>query len=125
MESLAFNIVARIDDLIFVDDATKNCAAPESISIFNRGGVGGIPIHKRISPSPFSFQNTPSASPFCPSTPLIGSPVTVPSSLSKGSRQEQQEGKVERLISGNADEVWSYTRELCSRKETGDAPERN
>ncbi|CAL9203357.1 unnamed protein product [Musa hybrid cultivar] len=125
MESLAFNIVARIDDLIFVDDATKNCAAPESISILNRGGVGGIPIHKRISPSPFSFQNTPSASPFCPSTPLIGSPVTVPSSLSKGSRQEQQEGKVERLVSGNADEVWSYTRELCSRKETGDAPERN
>ncbi|RZS18142.1 hypothetical protein BHM03_00050368 [Ensete ventricosum] len=125
MESLAFNIVARIDDLIFVDDATKNCAAPESISILNRGGMGGIPIHKRISPSPFSFQNTPSTSPFCSSTPLIGSPVTVPSSLSKGILQEQQEGKVERLISGNTNEVWSYTKGLCSRKDAGDAPERN
>ncbi|RWW04368.1 hypothetical protein GW17_00032414, partial [Ensete ventricosum] len=83
MESLAFNIVARIDDLIFVDDATKKCAAAaaaEAISVFNRGGLGGLPLQRRISHSPFSIQNTPHVSSFatpsfCSSTPTIRSPV--------------------------------------------------
>ncbi|PWZ04113.1 Rop guanine nucleotide exchange factor 1 [Zea mays] len=73
LESLAFNIIARIDDVIYVDDATKKSAAAESVSIFNRGT--GVPIQKRISLSPFSIQNTPYASPFatptfCSSTQL-------------------------------------------------------
>jgi hypothetical protein len=32
MESLAFNIMARIDDLLYVDDATKQRATAESVS---------------------------------------------------------------------------------------------
>ncbi|KAI3717404.1 hypothetical protein L1987_68994 [Smallanthus sonchifolius] len=77
MESLAFNIMARIDDVIFVDDATKRCVATESPSVFNRQGLGGVPVQKRISPSPFSIQNSPYSSPFatptfCSSPPIRG-----------------------------------------------------
>ncbi|KAL7611073.1 rop guanine nucleotide exchange factor 1 [Lactuca sativa] len=68
-ESLAFNIMARIDDVIFVDDdASKRCVVSESLSIFNkRGGLGGTPVQKRMSPSPFSIQHSsPFATPtFC------------------------------------------------------------
>lgn len=113
MESLAFNIVARIDDLIFVDDATKKCAAAEAISVFNRGGLGGLPLQKRISRSPFSIQNTPYVSPFatpsfCSSTPAIGSPVRLTSSLKKDSLQEQQGGKVEMPISYNTESMFIH-----------------
>ncbi|KAJ8477508.1 hypothetical protein OPV22_021235 [Ensete ventricosum] len=96
MESLAFNIVARIDDLIFVDDATKKCAAAaEAISVFNRGGLGGLPLQRRISHSPFSIQNTPHVSSFatpsfCSSTPTIRSPVRMTSSLTKESPRATQ-----------------------------------
>ncbi|MFS8022557.1 putative PRONE domain, Rop guanine nucleotide exchange factor [Helianthus anomalus] len=38
LESLVFNITARIDDVMFVDYATKHS---ESLSTFNRGGLGG------------------------------------------------------------------------------------
>lgn len=68
MESLAFNIMARIDDVIFVDDATKSCVGSESVSIFNRGGGGGLPVQKRMSPSPFSIQHSPYSSPFATPT---------------------------------------------------------
>ncbi|KAF9621773.1 hypothetical protein IFM89_027627 [Coptis chinensis] len=76
MESLAFNIMARIDDLLYVDDAIRQCVAAESMSMFGRGG---FPIQKKISPSPFSIRHTPYASPFatptfCSSTPVGGSP---------------------------------------------------
>ncbi|XWS14406.1 hypothetical protein CRYUN_Cryun35bG0006500 [Craigia yunnanensis] len=37
MESLAFNITARIDDLLYVDNATKQRAAAESISLYDQG----------------------------------------------------------------------------------------
>ncbi|KAG1361028.1 Rop guanine nucleotide exchange factor 1 [Cocos nucifera] len=130
MESLAFNIMARMDDLIFVDDATKRCAAAESVSIFNRG-LGGLPIQKRISPSPFSIQNTPYASPFatptfCSSTPVIGSPGREHPSLSKiilRGQHDDKEGK--KFISGEVDRVRSYTRNLSARRDAGDAPERD
>ncbi|CAL9177810.1 unnamed protein product [Musa hybrid cultivar] len=113
MESLAFNIVARIDDLIFVDDATKKCAAAEAISVFNRGGLGGLPLQKRISRSPFSIQNTPYVSPFatpsfCSSTPAIRSPVRLTSSLKKDSLQEQEGGKVEKPISYNTESMFIH-----------------
>ncbi|XP_076942682.1 rop guanine nucleotide exchange factor 1-like [Bidens hawaiensis] len=80
LESLAFNITARIDDVIFVDDATK-CS--ESLSTFNQGGLGGRPIQKRMAPSPFSIQHTPYSSPFATPTfstspILIRSPARVP-----------------------------------------------
>ncbi|WOL18180.1 hypothetical protein Cni_G26973 [Canna indica] len=125
MESLAFNIVARIDDVIFVDDATKKYAAAEAISVFNREGLGGIPIQKRISPSPFSIQNTPYTSPFatpafCSATPIPGSPLRMSSLLNKG------EMKVAKPSSGDAVRSWSsYTGNLSARKDAGDAPERD
>ncbi|KAL4569661.1 hypothetical protein LXL04_025303 [Taraxacum kok-saghyz] len=68
-ESLAFNIMARIDDVIFVDnDARKDSHSmvPESVSIFNKGSRA--PIQKRMSPSPFSLQHSPFSSPFATPT---------------------------------------------------------
>ncbi|KAI5353622.1 hypothetical protein L3X38_006516 [Prunus dulcis] len=63
MESLAFNIMARIDDLLYVDDATKQRAAAESVSPYEQGRFGGaMPKQKRISPSPFSVHHTSIAS---------------------------------------------------------------
>ncbi|XP_072976520.1 rop guanine nucleotide exchange factor 1 [Typha angustifolia] len=128
MESLAFNIMARIDDLIFVDDATKKSAAAEAVTIFNRG-LGGLPVQKRMSPSPFSIQSTPYASPFatptfCSSTPVIGSPRRVQPSISKSSYQGQ-DMKGAKLIASELEKVWSYTGNLSARKDAGDAPERD
>ncbi|XP_009334421.2 rop guanine nucleotide exchange factor 1-like [Pyrus x bretschneideri] len=54
MESIAFNIMARIDDLLYVDGSTKQQAAAESTSLYDQGRIGGtLPKQKRISPSPF------------------------------------------------------------------------
>jgi hypothetical protein len=127
LESLAFNIIARIDDVIYVDDATKKSAAAESVSIFNRGI--GVPVQKRISPSPFSIQNTPYASPFatptfCSSTPVTGSPGRAQPPLNKNSLGKQ-EIKVEKLFSGDLEKVWTYAGNLSARKDAGDAPERD
>ncbi|KAK3129550.1 hypothetical protein QOZ80_6BG0481420 [Eleusine coracana subsp. coracana] len=127
LESLAFNIIARIDDVIYVDDATKKSAAAESVSIFNRGI--GVPVQKRISPSPFSIQNTPYASPFatptfCSSTPVSGSPGRAQPPLNK-SNIGKQEIKVEKLFPGELEKVWTYTGNLSARKDVGAAPERD
>ncbi|KAK6946499.1 PRONE domain, partial [Dillenia turbinata] len=127
MESLAFNIIARIDDLLYVDDATKRCAAAESMSIFNGGGLGGLPLQKRISPSPFSIHHTPHTSPFatptfCSSTPITGSPRREPTTL-KSILKGPPEWKVEKPIPTEYDRVWSYTGNLGSRKVSRDAPE--
>jgi hypothetical protein len=130
MESLAFNIMARIDDVIYVDDAIKQCAAAESMSLFNRGGLGGLPIQKRMSPSPFSIQQSPFASPFatptyCASTPVSGSPERVPSSLKRGKPKEAPDRKLEKPLSSDFETVWTYTGNLSSRRVSGDAPERD
>ncbi|KAJ7946975.1 putative Rop guanine nucleotide exchange factor [Quillaja saponaria] len=90
-ESLAFNIMARIDDVLYVDDATKRCAVADSVSLFGRGGLGGLPIQKRMSPSPFSIKHMPYASPFatptfCSSPPVIGSPRRSP--IKRNSQKE-------------------------------------
>ncbi|WVZ65756.1 hypothetical protein U9M48_015070 [Paspalum notatum var. saurae] len=127
LESLAFNIIARIDDVIYVDDTTKKSAAAESVSIFNRGT--GVPVQKRISPSPFSIQNTPYASPFatptfCSSTPVTGSPGRVQPPLNKNNLGTQ-EIKVEKLFAGDLEKVWTYAGNLSARKDAGDAPERD
>ncbi|KAH7537282.1 hypothetical protein FEM48_Zijuj03G0076200 [Ziziphus jujuba var. spinosa] len=64
MESLAFNIMARIDDLLYIDDATKQHSASESITLYDQGRFGGtLPRRKQRSPSPFSIQHTSCASP--------------------------------------------------------------
>ncbi|KAL0432316.1 UNVERIFIED_CONTAM: Rop guanine nucleotide exchange factor 1 [Sesamum latifolium] len=68
MESLAFNLMARIDDLLYVDDATKRRLMAESISILNRrGSMGSNDLHNQNSPSSFSNQSSYSSS-------LTGSP---------------------------------------------------
>ncbi|KAK2665659.1 hypothetical protein Ddye_004233 [Dipteronia dyeriana] len=130
MESLAFNIMARIDDVLYVDDAMKRCAAAESTSLFSRGGLGGLPIQKRMSPSPFSIQHTPYGSPFatptfCSSTPVGGSPGRAPTSLKRSSLKEAPDRKSERPCPAEFERVWSYTGNLSSRRVPGDAPERD
>lgn len=82
MESLAFNIMARIDDLLYVDDAAKQraaaaAAAAEATSLYNQERLGcGLP--KRISRRPFSIQRSYCASPVtmpvCHFSQIDGSP---------------------------------------------------
>ncbi|XP_042451272.1 rop guanine nucleotide exchange factor 1-like [Zingiber officinale] len=119
VESLAFNIVARIEDLIFVDDAAKKYAAAEAVSVFNQEVLEGIPLKKRSPPSLISI-HTPCTSSFatpmfCSSSPIAESPAKVSSSLSKETPDEQHRRKVEKTWSGN----------LSNRKDAGDAPERD
>ncbi|KAK4340506.1 hypothetical protein RND71_041968 [Anisodus tanguticus] len=128
MESLAFNIMARIDDVLFVDDATKRCAAAESISLFNRGGLGGLPVQKRMSPSPFSIQHSPFTSPFATPTfclsPLIGSPGKTVSPSRTGSKVRPT-AKLEKVTPTDLDKFWSYAGNLSARRPSKDAPERD
>lgn len=77
LESLAFNIIARIDDVLYADDAVKKSGSSESASLFNRPSLQGLPNKKMISPSIFSNHSSPAASPFhssSASSPLPGSP---------------------------------------------------
>ncbi|XP_071691405.1 rop guanine nucleotide exchange factor 1 [Rutidosis leptorrhynchoides] len=123
MESLAFNIMARIDDIIFVDDATKRCVASESLSTFNRGGLGGRPIQKRMSPSPFSIQHTPYGSPFatptfCFSPTLIRSPGRAPTPVTDDSCVND---KLEIPTPTDVNKLWTYAGNLT----TGSVTERD
>ncbi|BAT91138.1 Rop guanine nucleotide exchange factor [Vigna angularis] len=132
MESLAFNIMARIDDVLYVDDSIKRCAAADSLSLFSRGGFGGMPIQKRFSPSPFSIQHTPYASPFatptfCSSSPVTGSPCS-PARIHDMKRNAPKEGadsKTDKLAKSEFERVWSYAGNLSARRASGDAPERD
>ncbi|OVA16004.1 PRONE domain [Macleaya cordata] len=130
MESLAFNIMARIDDLLYVDDAIRRCVAAESISLFGRGGLGSLPLQKRISPSPFSVQHTPFASPFatptfCSSTPVNGSPQKANQNLSRNCHLGAKDGKLEKLVLADMEKVWSYAGSLSARRDSECAPERD
>ncbi|KAI4350239.1 hypothetical protein L6164_004712 [Bauhinia variegata] len=132
MESLAFNIMARIDDILYVDDATKQCATGDSVSLFGQAGFGGLPIQKRMSPSPFSIQHTPYASPFatppfCSSTPATGSPCSprrMPA-VKRNTREDTTDSKSEKLVPADFERVWSYTGNLSTRRLSGSAPERD
>ncbi|XP_062165545.1 rop guanine nucleotide exchange factor 1-like isoform X2 [Alnus glutinosa] len=67
MESLAFNIMARIDDLLYVDDAAKQraAAAAKATPLYDQERLGCVlPKQQRISRSPFSVQRSYCASPF-------------------------------------------------------------
>ncbi|KAM7257266.1 hypothetical protein ACFE04_013007 [Oxalis oulophora] len=124
LESLAFNIMARIDDVLYVDDAIKRSAASESISLFSRGNLNGVPIQKRMSPSPFSMQHSPYASPFatpgfCSSSPVGGSPGRAQA------QSERKEGKVEKAVQSEFEKIWSYAGNLSSRRASGVTPERD
>ncbi|TYG81194.1 hypothetical protein ES288_D02G279200v1 [Gossypium darwinii] len=130
MESLAFNIMARIDDVLYVDDAIKQRAAAETVSLFSRSGFSGRPIQRRLSPSPFSIQHTPYASPFatptfCSPTPLTGSPRRAASSLKRNDIKEDPDRKFEKPFSSEFEKVWSYTGSLSVRRVSENAPERD
>lgn len=130
MESLAFNLMARIDDVLYVDDATKHCNALESMSFFNRGGLGGLPIQKRMSPSPFSIQHTPYTSPFatpsfCLSPIVSSSPGRAVSSHNKNGLRGAQNHKVEKVTPADLDKLWSYAGSLSARRTSENAPERD
>lgn len=131
MESLAFNIIARIDDVVFVDDATKRCAAAESMSIFGRGGgFNGLPLQKKMSPSPFSIQHTPYASPFatptfCSSPPMPSSPRRSVTPINRRDMPRVPSHKFDKIVPADLDKLWSYAGNLGSRRVPGDAPERD
>ncbi|GFZ00471.1 rho guanyl-nucleotide exchange factor 1 [Actinidia rufa] len=121
MESLAFNIMARIDDVLYVDDATKRCAAAESMSFFSRGGLSGLPIQKQMSPSPFSIQHSPYTSPFatptfCSSPPTFQSPTRAPQPSNKITLTGSPCHKIEKPVPADMEKVWSYTGNLSSRR---------
>lgn len=139
LESLAFNIIARIDDLLFVDDAYKSCAA-DSVPVLSKGGRCPIPVQKRISPSPFSIHNTPYASPFatptfCLSPSYGSSPRGSAESPNKRSQKQMQirkekvdalwNGKIERLVAADVERTWACPGSLGVRKDMGTAPERD
>lgn len=69
MESLAFNLMARIDDLMYVDDATKRRAMAELVPMHgHRGSLGGAhDLFNQNSSSSFSNQGSSFSS-------LMGSP---------------------------------------------------
>ncbi|PSS29543.1 Rop guanine nucleotide exchange factor like [Actinidia chinensis var. chinensis] len=128
MESLAFNIMARIDDVLYVDDATKRCDIGESMSVFSRGDLGGLPVQKRISPSPFSVQHTPYASPFatptfCSSPALVLSPGRAPQLSDKNGLKAHLCHKLEKQMPAELQKLWSYAGNLGSRRVHADASE--
>lgn len=125
MESLAFNIIARIDDVIYVDDTTKRCAAVESMPLFSRGGLGCLPIQRRMSPSPFSIKHTPYGSPFATpsfcSSPISGRPGRTPSSTNRKNHKKHDK----KPAAAESEKVWSYAGNISARRASGDAPERD
>lgn len=73
LESLAFNIVARIDDLLYVDDLSKQSEKLSSIpkvSVISHKKVSipySVPVSSTITGTPYKTASTPSYSP----APLI------------------------------------------------------
>ncbi|KAL9269296.1 Rop guanine nucleotide exchange factor 1-like protein [Drosera capensis] len=141
VESLAFNVMARIDDLLFADYSAKKSAAVDLKALFGRGGFGNLPVQKRISPSPFSVQHTPYASPFAtpnfcfsPAGPSPGrGRPSMSKCIHKGGgdelKSEKQnavefERKPEKQNAIEFDRIWSHTGNLSSRR-TAVAPERD
>ncbi|KAL1561120.1 rop guanine nucleotide exchange factor 1-like [Salvia divinorum] len=68
LESIAFNLLARIDDLLYVDDATRQRAMAESQPILSRRGSVGA-HHDLYNQRTFSNQSS-----FSSSSSLVGSP---------------------------------------------------
>lgn len=111
MESMAFNVTARIDDVLYVDDAMRrSISATETLSLFSISGVN--------AQKPFSVQSSPYGSPFA--TP----------SLSVASRSPRRAPplysvKREKGVLGETEKAWSYAGNLSSRRVTGVTPERD
>ncbi|KAK9677499.1 hypothetical protein RND81_11G147200 [Saponaria officinalis] len=128
MESLAFNIMARIEDVLSVDDTVKQSAS-ESKSIFCKSGFDGLPIQKRMSPSPFSLQHSPYGSSFAtPSfclTPASTSPGRSFSTLTKLDLKLSDDLVTENVLSDEFERIWSHPGNLSARITSCDAPERD
>ncbi|KZV20104.1 hypothetical protein F511_00961 [Dorcoceras hygrometricum] len=63
MESLAFNLMARIDDLLYVDDATKQRVMAESLLLHNHRRMTSARVpYNQISPMRFIDQSSSSSS---------------------------------------------------------------
>ncbi|KAL5557783.1 hypothetical protein UlMin_033994 [Ulmus minor] len=89
LESLAFNIMARIDDLLYVDDATKRRAAVDSMCLCKYGRFGSsLPKQKRILPSPFSVQHS--------STSKLKSPAFYSNDQASGSSSESTHDSIKK-----------------------------
>lgn len=77
IESVAFNLMARIEDLLYIDEATRLRAAAESISIVSqRGLTGDFTLQKQVHSGPVSIQLNSCASllrkpAFCSGAPLV------------------------------------------------------
>ncbi|XP_074275732.1 rop guanine nucleotide exchange factor 1-like [Silene latifolia] len=127
MESLAFNIMARIDDLLFVDDATKRSSL-ESKPLICRGRLDGLPIQKPMSPSPFSIHHSSCGSSFATAsfclTPSTGSPGRSLSTLSKLDFDSLDNVNSGKFVSEEFARMWLQSGNLSVRS-AGDAPERD
>ncbi|KAK1377370.1 Rop guanine nucleotide exchange factor 1 [Heracleum sosnowskyi] len=128
MESLAFNILARIDDVLYVDDTAKRCSTEELMSFISRGSLDSNPIQKQILPGPFSIGNTPYTSPsgtptFCSSPPIAGSPGRVHMPIHNNGLKRVTDHKLE-IPMPVLEKLWSYAGNLSGRRITGVAPER-
>lgn len=97
LESLASNIVARIDDLLYVDDLTKQ---PDDNNLLSSPRVGVI-AHKKVVPVPYlisasgtpyrtSFSTTPGFSPAPRISPRQGE--RTPSYSSKNTIKVSEKG---------------------------------
>ncbi|KAJ6953388.1 rop guanine nucleotide exchange factor 1-like [Populus alba x Populus x berolinensis] len=101
MESLAFNIMARIDDLLYVDDATKQRATAESVSPCVQGKFSSRPSkQKSISSSHVSFQHSSSSS--MPTAGSSGEVIRIPNgrkhhSLKKSNLRDSLDQTLEKL----------------------------
>jgi hypothetical protein len=101
MESLAFNIMARIDDLLYVDDATKQRATAESVSPCVQGKFSSRPSkQKSISSSHVSFQHSFSSS--MPTAGSSGEVIRIPNgrkhhSLKKSNLRDSLDQTLEKL----------------------------
>ncbi|KAF2533883.1 hypothetical protein F2Q70_00030278 [Brassica cretica] len=116
LESMAFNVTARIDDVLYVDDAMRrSVSATESPALFSIGGLNGRPAAQK----PFSAQSSPYGSPFA--TPSLSvasrSPRRAPLLYRSGTR--------EKGVLGESEKAWSYAGNLSSRRVTGVTPERD
>ncbi|GFS34707.1 hypothetical protein Acr_00g0035480 [Actinidia rufa] len=93
-----------------------------------RGDLGGLPVQKRISPSPFSVQHTPYASPFatptfCSSPALVLSPGRAPQLSDKNGLKAHLCHKLEKQMPAELQKLWSYAGNLGSRRVHADASE--
>ncbi|GFY92505.1 hypothetical protein Acr_08g0009010 [Actinidia rufa] len=118
---VANRIEAAVKGLVADDDATKRCDTAESMSVFSRGGLGGLPVQKRISPSPFSVQHNPYTSPFaaptfCSSPALVLSPGRAPQLSEKNGLKAHRCLKLGKQMPAELQKLWSYAGNLGSRR---------